>query len=105
MRSTVGKSMSAELKDFTNPTEIVAAGERIYAEKYKANYEQINAGKFVAIDVVSGAAFVADFPEDALRDGRQNSPTGLFHLIKIGSPGAFRVSSFVPSNARSNWLF
>lgn len=97
--------MSSELKDFTNPTEIVAAGEKFYAEKYKVEYEHKHSGKFVAIDVVSGDAYIADYPEDALRAGRQKSPTGLFHLIKIGSPGAFRVSSFSPANARSNWLF
>jgi hypothetical protein len=41
-----GQAMSAELKDFTNPTEIVEAGERIYADKYKAEYEQKYPGQF-----------------------------------------------------------
>lgn len=97
--------MSAELRNFTNPKEIVEAGEKIYAERYKLDYEQKFGGKFVAIDVLTGEATVADFPEDALEAGRKKNATGLFHLIKIGSPGAFRVSSFSPENARSNWVF
>lgn len=96
--------MAAELKDFSNPTEIVQAGERIYAEKYKEEYEKKHSGKFAAVDVVSGKAFVADFPEDALENGRKQSPTGLFHLIKIGSPGAFRVSYYTPQNASRAWV-
>ncbi len=95
----------AEVKNFTRPQEIVEAGEKIYAEKYKQDYERNHPGKFAAVDVLTGAAYVAEFPEDALQQAREKAPTGLFHLIKIGSPGAFRVSYNSPANANSNWLF
>ena len=91
-------------KAFSSPTEIAAEGERIYAEKYKQDYETKHPGKFVAIDVTSGEAYLAEFPEEAIQSAQAKSPTGLFHLIKIGAQGAFRVS-YSATNARSNWLF
>ena len=89
---------------FTNPQEIAEAGERIYNEKYKAEYERKYPGKFVAIDVESGQPFLADQPEEALTQGRKALPTAFFHLIRVGAPGAFGVS-YVSKNARSDWLF
>lgn len=77
---------------FTNPQAIAEAGERIYKDKYQALYEPSHTGSFVAIDVLSDEAYLADTPEGALKQARQQAPHGLFHLIRIGAPGAFRVS-------------
>jgi hypothetical protein len=79
---------------FNTPAKIVEAGERIYAEKYQARLEQERPGSFVAIDVQTGEAYVARFPEQALEDARAHAHTGVFHLIRVGSSGAFRVSHF-----------
>jgi len=91
-------------KSFSTPTEIAAEGERIYAERYKQDYEIKHPGKFVAVDVTTGEAYLAEFPEEAIQSAQAKAPKGLFHLIKIGAPGAFRVS-YSATNARSNWLF
>ena len=95
--------MTADIKSFTKPQEIAEAGERIYNERFKKDYEAQYSGQFAAIDVVSAKAFVGEFPEQALEKAKREAPNGLLHLIKIGSVGAFRVS--YASNASSNWVF
>ena len=75
----------------SNPKVVAERGEKIYQEKYKAEYERLYPGKFVAIDVTTEAAFVSDTPEGAIKQGQAQAPLGIFHLIRVGQPGAFRV--------------
>lgn len=82
--------MVANLSD---PRAVAAEGERIYTEKYRAEYEAHYVGQFVAIDVKAGQAYRGPTAELALRAARTAAPTGVFHLIKIGDIGAFRSSS------------
>lgn len=81
-----------DTKAFTSPDKIAEAGERLYSEKYKTEYEKKYSGQFVAIEVSTGKPFVAKYPEEALEAGRKAVPAGIFHLIRVGSAGAFRVS-------------
>jgi len=94
------RSMSTNL---SNPKAIADRGEEVYREKYQKEYEKIHRGKFVAIDVTTGLAYVADTPEGAFNLARKASQAGLFHLIKVGEPGAYRVS--YTSDAKLDWLF
>ena len=87
----------------SNPKEAAEHGERIYNEKYKAAFEAEHYGKFVAVDVTTEQAYVADSPEGAIDLARKANPKGIFHLVKAGSTGAFRVS--YSSNANLDWLF
>ena len=87
----------------SDPKAIAETGEKIYREKYQAEFEEEYRGQFVAIDVLTGEAYRGDFPEEALVKGRKASPKGLFHLIRIGSPAAFRVS--YSSDASHDWVF
>jgi hypothetical protein len=85
--------MHATMSDLLNsPEEIAEVGERIYAERYKADLERTAFGHYVAIDVLSGNGYIGEFPEQALEKARAEATNGVFHLIKIGSAGAFRVS-------------
>ncbi len=87
-----------------NPKAVAEAGERIYQEKYQKQFEAEaeNVGKFLAVDVVTEEAYIGDSPELALQVAQEKAPRGVFHLMKIGFPGAFRVSY---SNAAPDWLF
>ena len=76
----------------TIPEKIAQAGEQIYDERYRKDYEARYPGQFVAIDTTTGAAYPAQFPELALESAKKASPHGVFHLIKVGSPGAYKVS-------------
>jgi len=74
------------------PNAIAEKGEMIYRDKFQHDLELRENGKFVAVDVDSEEAFVDARPEGALLKGKASRPSGAFHLIKVGSPGVFRVS-------------
>jgi hypothetical protein len=75
-----------------NPRQIAEMGERLYQERHKEKLEQVRRGHFAAINVLTGAAYVHELSHEALATARQQAPDGIFHLIRIGSPGAFKVS-------------
>jgi hypothetical protein len=83
----------------TDPKAVAARGEEIYAQRYRESYEAQHRGQFLVIDVTTGEAYLGATPEDAVTRARQQAPSGLFHLIRIGEPGAFRVS-YTASAAR-----
>ena len=86
----------------SNPQAFADRGESIYREKYKERYEEAHHGQFVAIDVGTEEAYVGESPVEALIKARDADPAALFHLIKVGSAGAFRVSH--TSNAANHWF-
>jgi hypothetical protein len=75
----------------TNPKAISDAGEKIYSRLYKPEYEQKHPGKFVAIDITNESATLGATAGEALARARADNRNGLFHLIRIGHPGAFEV--------------
>ena len=85
--------MSIDLRVLDSPEKIADAGELIYAERYQAQLEPDRRGHFIAVDVTSGEGYVAEYPEQALQDARAAAPNGIFHLIRIGAPGAFDVNA------------
>lgn len=68
------------MKHFTpsNSKEIVDRGEEIYADNYKAAYEKAHMGKFVAIDVDTGAAYLGDTALQAIDNGVASAPRAFF---------------------------
>jgi hypothetical protein len=86
------------------PQAIAEKGEKIYREKYQEEYERRYLNKFVAIDITTGKAFVADSPTQAILEARQGEQGGgPFHVIKIGSPGVYRVGYTTPNH--HDWIF
>jgi hypothetical protein len=75
----------------SNPKALSELGEKIYREKYKESFERDQVGKFVAIDMTTQKAFIADTPEAAVELLLKEDPNSFFHLIKVGSPGVFKV--------------
>lgn len=84
--------MSDDQTLLDSPEKIAGVGERLYAEQHKADLEKTCLGHFVAIDVLTGKAYVAEFPEQALEEARTEAPNGVLHLIRIGAPATFKVS-------------
>jgi hypothetical protein len=72
--------------------DIAAQGSAIYERRYRAEFEPKWLGRYAAIDVDSERAFVEDFPEVALGKARAALPDSMFYLVRIGSPGAFKLS-------------
>jgi hypothetical protein len=87
----------------TNPKAIAELGEKIYSDRYKEQFERDHPGKFVAVDVTTEKAYVGDTPEGVLKEAREDSPHGIFHLIQVGFLGAFRVSYTNHTDADLDW--
>jgi len=92
-------------QSLTTPKAIAELGEKIYRDRYKEPYERDHPGKFVAIDVTTQKAYIDQTPEAVLEAARKDSPEGLFHLIQVGFPGAFRVSYTTHANEDMEWVF
>ena len=88
-----------------SPSDVAREGERIYAQKYQAACERDRPGQFVAIDTKSGAMFAAEHAEEALKKATSTKPTGLFHLIRVGSASAFHVGMMGLADADCEWAF
>jgi hypothetical protein len=86
-----------------NPRRLAERGEEIYRRKFKADFESRHKGEFVAIDVDGERAFSGNTPDDAYAEARRVIPEGVFHLIKVGEPGAYRIS--YGADGDSDWLF
>lgn len=84
--------MADDRKVLDSPEKIAEEGQRLYDERHRARLEVQHRGQFVAIDVTTGDAYTALYPEQALEEARSQAPNGVFHLIRIGAPGAFKVS-------------
>lgn len=85
------------------PEEIAATGEKIYETRYRAEFEIRHPGKFVAINVIDESTTIGDTASQALFTAKKDHPEGMFHLIRIGHPGAFEVG-IAYRNARPNWI-
>jgi hypothetical protein len=72
--------------------DIADQGLAIYNRLYRADFESKWLGRYAAVDLVSEQAFVEEFPETALAKARFAQPHGVFYLVRIGSPGAFKLS-------------
>jgi hypothetical protein len=65
--------------------QISDKGDGIYKDKYKRIYEKRYFGQYVAIDLETGAAFVAPNATAAMRSAQNTGKQGaLFHLVRIG---------------------
>ena len=84
-----------DIRDLNSPEKIADAGEEIYIRLYKDELERSHPAQFVAIDVTTEQRYTADDSAEALREARKAAPSGVFHLIRIGSPTAFQGGFFL----------
>lgn len=80
-----------------SPQEITERGEAIYREKYQRELERTAPGKFVAINVKSGEASVADASEVAVKLALEKDPDGLLFLARVGHKAAFEAGWYMSS--------
>ena len=64
---------------------------KIYAEKYKEEYEEKYLGRLAVIDVNTQSIFVGEFSDDAFTKAKSRAAGGPFHSIRIGHESAFRT--------------
>jgi hypothetical protein len=65
------------------PEDIARRAKRTYKEQYPPALRALNEGKFVAVDVIDELVFLADTPDEAMKNARQASPDGEFYLIEV----------------------
>jgi hypothetical protein len=75
--------------------EIAERGKAIYREKWEEKLIQTSIGKFVAINIRTGDADVADTSEEAILSAERRDPQGYFHLIRIGHKAAFAAGWYM----------
>ena len=75
-----------------SPTSIVQQAEEIYQRRYQREYEQNHNGRFLAIDIKTEEAYLGDNSGEALSAARDAAPNGVFHLMRVGQPAAFKSS-------------
>ncbi|MGA2017219.1 MAG: hypothetical protein ABSH26_09690 [Opitutaceae bacterium] len=88
---------------YSNPKAVAEAGEKIYSEKFKAEYEKSHLGEFVVINVLTGTASLGKTAEEAIGAASALDPAGIFHMMRVGFPSAFQVS-YLTANAGPDWL-
>lgn len=74
-----------------SPRAIADEAMRIYGN-LDAAIKEPHEGEFMVVDVKSGQYVIDKFSEEAFRLAREKVPHGVFHLIRIGAPTAFKVS-------------
>lgn len=87
-----------------NPEIIAARGEKVYQEQLKDVLEKDHKGEFVAIEVESAKYFLGKSPEEALEKAKKEFPEKIFHLIRIGYAGVYKVSWSAGSKSYG-WVF
>lgn len=75
-----------------SPKQLAEKGYAIYKQKYRQEYEQLCPSKFVAIDLSTEKAYVADTAEGAVELLQKENPQSFFHVIKVGTQEEFRAA-------------
>ena len=81
-------------KPLLTPKQVAEKGEQLYQEKLKPILEPKENGRFVTIEVNSGEFFLGDSLLEALQRARQKYPDRLFHTIKVGAEGVFKMGTY-----------
>ena len=76
-----------ELLKQTDIQKIAEEGAKIY-ESIKLQYEPIQNGKFLAIDIESKDTFLGDTSSEAVELARKAHPNKVFYVVKIGFSAA-----------------
>lgn len=87
--------MSTLLKDDPAPADDLAeSGQRLYDERLRKLLEPGHAGRYVAIEPVSGKYFLGDTGTEALLEARRALPEAMFYLACVGYPVADTLSGY-----------
>ena len=77
------------LPDENELKKMTTAAQRIYKEKYKADFETRFPGYIVAIDIATEQAFVGRTSWQAKQQGSLSCPDSLFYLLRVGAPAMY----------------
>ncbi len=90
-----------------NKEEFAQRGHQLYENQVKAQVEEGNYGKIVAIDIETGAFEVAENSLTAAKQLLQHNPDAQIFGIRIGHPAVHRFGfhSLDKYLSKINWIF
>ncbi len=74
-----------------DPARLAELGERLYEERFKAEFAPEHTGEILAIEVESRTAYLGKSPVEALLAAKAAHENGFFHIVKIGGPGVYKM--------------
>lgn len=80
--------------DLETSDDLVDSGQRVYEERLRMLLEPAQAGRYVAIEPVSGEYFLGDTGTEALLEARRALPEAMFYLARVGYPAADTLSGY-----------
>jgi len=80
-----------------NPPRQAEIGDKLYYERFHQEYSPEYLGEILAIDVESEKAYLGHSVIEALDAAEKAHKDGFFHVVKIGSPGVYRLGLRRPS--------
>ena len=86
-----------------NPKEIAEAAEKLYRSEFREECEEKHNNMFIVIDITKKDYHVSEHAEEVLRNARKASPSGIFHLMRVGAPGAVQVSHGYEYETSPSW--
>ncbi len=73
--------------------DLVESGQRLYDERLREMLEPSEAGRYIAIEPVTGEYFLGDTGTEALVEARRVLPEALFYLARVGYAAADTLNS------------
>jgi hypothetical protein len=74
--------------------DLVESGQRLYEERLRKLLEPAQAGRYIAIEPVSGNYFLGDTGTEALLEAHRALPESVFYLARVGYPAADTLSGY-----------
>jgi hypothetical protein len=77
------------------PPDDTARQAQLLYDRLKHSLEPAQAGKFVAIEPVSGDYFLGETLSEAIGAARRTHPGRLVHGLRVGHPAAVHLGAFL----------
>lgn len=71
--------------------EVVRRGEALYEKQIKPEVKDTDRGKFLALDIESGAYEIDANELTALNRVKSKNPDAVLYMLRIGRPAAYRL--------------
>ena len=68
-----------------------------------AEYEPEHNGEYLAINIKTFLGTLSHSPEGAIMKAMERDPHGLYHLVRIGYTGAFKINH--AKSKATSWVF
>ena len=86
------------------PHEVARRGEAIYEQHLRANVEAQHRGKFLVLDIETGAYEIDDDDLVATKRALATRPDAVLYGLRIGYPTAYRLGARLVDDSRHDHL-